>query len=124
MTDETKTGIGTEDAPSLTASPVVIIDVIVRLAKEGSKAKIVEFTCQHPAQEKPIKLSKMKWDNKSKLEVTGIWWNVDTQGKIQKTSALAEFLRNNAATCLDDMKGKTIQTVKDNENKYIVFKCY
>lgn len=120
--EELQTGIGTEEAVTLKPLNVLIKDVLIDEFGE-KKAKKVVCTCQHPDSDTPIKISQVKWENKGKLEVTGIWYNVDSQKLIRKGSALASFLQLNKCANVSQLVGKTIQTIQDDKG-YLVFKGY
>lgn len=123
--DELQTGIGTKDAVTLKPLNVVIKEA--KIEKVGTKeAKKVVFSCMHPDSNDLIKISSVKWENKGKLEVTGLWYNIVSEegvDKIKKGSALAVFLQNNQAGSISAMIGKSIATTLDDKS-YLCFKNY
>ena len=128
-TEELQTGIGTKEATSLKPLNVVIKAVEVKEVGE-KKSKKIEFSCLHPDSNDLIKISQLKWENKGKLEVSGIWYNTTMEEvngievkKIKKGSALATFLQTNNAENIEAMVGKSIPTVLD-EKGYLAFKGY
>jgi len=122
MNEELQTEIGNEEAISLKPLAVVIKEVNVEEVGE-KKAKKAIFSCQHPDSETLIKISAVKWESKGKLEVTGLWVNLDSKKLIRKGSALANFLQSNGAKSIGGMVGKSINTVLDEKN-YLAFKAY
>lgn len=128
-TEELQTGIGTIEATSLKPLSVVIKAADVREVGE-KKAKKVEFSCLHPDSTDLIKISQLKWENKGKLEISGLWYNTaeeEVNGikvkKIRKGSALAVFLQANNAVNIEGMIGKSLTTILDDKG-YLAFKAY
>lgn len=114
--------IGTEEAVTLKPSIVKILEVNVEEVGD-KKARKVICTVKHPDAEAPIKISAVKWENKGKLEVSGLWFNVDTKGQIRKGSATATFLTSLKSLTLGQLVGKDAQTMT-GDNNYLVFKGY
>lgn len=128
-TEELQTGIGTKEATSLKPLSIVIKAADVKEVGD-KKAKKIEFSCLHPDSNDLIKVSQLKWENKGKLEVSGLWYNTaeeEVNGikvkKIRKGSALAVFLQANGAENVSGMIGKTIPTILDDKG-YLAFKAY
>jgi hypothetical protein len=120
--NELTTPIGTEESINLKPSIVKIVEV--NLEEVGQK-KAKKLICQvkHPEAEQPIKISSVKWENKGKLEVSGLWFNTDSKKQIRKGSALATFLIFMKSETISQLVNKECQTTPD-ENNYLVFKGY
>ena len=117
------TEVGTRDNKKALAP--AIVKVLEWEIKEGNEdiSPIVEFLCLHPESDKPIRLSRIKFEKNKKIISTGLWVKKDTENKISKNSALGYFMKFNNCNVLNDFKGKELQTVRD-DNEFLVFKTY
>lgn len=120
--NELQTGIGTQEAVTLKPLAVIIKEITIEEVGD-KKAKKIVCTCEHPDSDNPIKISQIKWENKGKLEVTGLWFNKDSEGLIRKGSALAVFLSQMNAKNPSELVNKTCNTILD-EKGYLSFKGY
>lgn len=120
--NELQIGIGDEEAVSLKPANVKIVDVEVQEVGEKKSKKVV-CTCKHPDAQDPIKISAVKYENKGKLEVSGLWVNKDSKGLIRKGSSLAVFLNLTKSEKIESLKGKEVVTCQD-EKGYLCFKAY
>ena len=120
--EEMKTGIGTQEAVTLKPMSVLIKEVKIEEVGE-KKGKKVIVSCKHPDKEELIKISQVKWENKGKLEVTGLWFNLDSEKKIRKNSSLAVFLKSMSCETLEALVNKTVATIADDKG-YLTFKAY
>ena len=121
-TSEMELGIGTEEATTLKPAKVSIKVVEINELGEKKSKKVVCF-CKHPEKEENISISSIKYENKGKLEVSGLWVNKDGQGLIRKGSALAVFLNTMGCSKVVELEGKEVSTVTD-EKGYLCFKGY
>ena len=119
---EMELGIGTEEATTLKPAKVGIKVVEIQELGEKKSKKVV-CHCKHPGKEENISISSIKYENKGKLEVSGLWVNKDSQGLIRKGSALAVFLNVMGCSKVEDLENKEIQTAQD-EKGYLCFKGY
>lgn len=120
--NELDTPIGTEE--SITLKPAIVKILEVNLEEVGlKKAKKLICSVKHQDAEQPIKISAVKWENKSKLEISGLWYNTDSKKLIRKGSALATFLNLLKSATISQLVGKECQTIQD-DNNYLVFKGY
>lgn len=120
--NELQIGIGTEEAVTLKPAVVEVVNVAIEeLGAKKSKKVICEV--KHPEADGTIKISGVKYENKGKLEVSGLWVNLDSANMIRKGSALAVFLTTTGAANPEALKGKKIQTAHDDKG-YLVFKAY
>ncbi len=78
---------------------------------------------KHPSKTEEIQLSSVKFENKGKLETSGLWVNLDEDKKIRKNSALAVLLKHLVAADIEALENKEIMTVED-ESGYLAFKAY
>jgi hypothetical protein len=117
MTSELLNEIGTQEFVSITP----------KKNKETAKTvgKLVVLECLHPDSPEHIRISKIKMLKGDKLNVTGLWYNTDAEGKIQKGSAIATLLARVGAKNLEELKNKSLETVTESESsRYLVIKAY
>lgn len=104
----------------------VVIDSIEEVSVnfgEEVKQKLV-LHCKYPAMEKQISIGKTAYLKKGKSrEISGLWITLDDGGLIHGNSALACMLTHYGAGSIGEMKGKTIQTVVDDEG-YLAVKSF
>ena len=122
--------VGNQEKPKLNPKRVKIVDVEVKSPKEGSKAKIVICHCEHHEAKQflgkeTIEISQVKMENvkNHKLEVLGLWINLDSENKLQKGSTTANFLNFVGVSTIRDLKGKEVNTIA-RENDFLAFKGY
>jgi len=120
--EELKIPVGTEEAVKLKPAIVKVSKVEIRELGEKKSKKIV-FSVVHKDAQDLIQISGVKFERKGKLERAGTWLNLDSKGLIRKGSALAVLLQNQNSKTPEDLIGKEIPTVED-ENGYLVFKAY
>jgi len=121
--EQLKIGIGTEEAiKQLQPAKVKIVSGKVEEVGE-KKSKKVMLLCKHPDKLEPVQISAVKYENKGKLETSGLWFNLDSKGSVKKGSALAIFMKKAEATTVDQLTGKEIDTTMD-ESGYLCFKAY
>ena len=99
-----------------------IVKAVVEIVGD-KKAKKVSCEVKHPAAQDTIKISAAKVEKKGKLNVGGLWFNQDDEGKIRKGSLLADFLSFMKVGNIKELEGKEILTVEDDSG-YLVFKAY
>ena len=125
-----KLGIGDKALIVLTAKPVKVMGVRVdpKSNKESGKevGKIVVLICEHPDRRtEPLELSKIKTLKNDKTKVSGIWLNLDVDGKIQLGSPVASLLQSANVLTLDELVGKTLPTVPQSDSvSYLCIKAY
>ena len=121
---ETELGIGNEEMvtlkPAIVKVESVSIDEIP--TKKGISKKVV-CLCKHPEKLDLIRISEVKYENKGKLEATGLWINKDSKGLIRKNSALAVFLQHTGSLVISNLVGKELPTTTDDKG-YLCFKAY
>lgn len=114
--------IGTEEASKLEPAKVKIVKTSVEtVGDKGAKKLVCEVL--HPAKDTPIQISAVKLEKRGKLDVAGLWINLDGQKKIRKGSATALFLQFFGAKTIKDLQDMELMTTED-ENGYLVFKAY
>lgn len=115
--------IGSKEAIFLKPAKVKIVKVSIEtLGDKGAKKVICEVS--HPDKtDGNIKISSIKYENRGKLDISGIWFNKDEDGMIRKGSALATFLNFLNANSVSELNEKEIETIQDDKN-YLIFKCY
>ena len=99
--------IGTEEATSLKPANIKVVEVKVEEVGDKKSKKLI-CVCKHPDKNEPISISAVKYENKGKLEVSGLWLNKDSKGLLRKGSALAVFLQENGCQTASQLVGKEI----------------
>ena len=131
MTDEIfSKGIGNKEGISLTAKPIQVQGLKAEpvKGKEGGKnagkevGKKLVLICKHPDKEEPLNMSNMVMRVGNTIKASTIWINLDSDGNIQKGSAVAMILQKYSANTLNDLIGKTIETELDG--KFLAIKAY
>lgn len=117
-----KIGVGTKEATKLKPEIVTIVKAAVEEVGDKKAKKVVCFV-KHPDQEDTIQISSAKIERRGKLEVSGLWFNQDEEGKIRKGSVLAQFLSFMKAENVESLEGMDCSTVEDDSG-YLVFKAY
>lgn len=124
--EKAKIGIGKIEMEKLKPSRVEIVsfDISPPKDREGKIIKgmggkelgdKVTFGCKHPDKEELIQISQVKYEKKDKLAYSGMWFQLDSEGKLMKGSALAKLLVFYGANSVSEMAGKQIDTVADEE---------
>lgn len=123
MTEQSKleTGIGTKEAVKLEAKNVKVVNVDIRKVKESMEKAVL--VVKHPDAEDPIEISSSKYEKDNKITITGLWYKLDGENKIQKGSALAILLSFYNVQNLKQLIDKELKTVVD-EKGYLVVKSY
>ena len=123
-----KTRIGTKETEALKPAVVKIVSVrIQEKTKEGKEMStpLVHLECKHPDREELISLSKAKFEKNGKLEVVGLWAQLDDDKLLKKSSAVSVVLNFLKCSSLEETYGKEIDTVKQAEdNNYLCLKAY
>ena len=126
--DLLKIGIGTKETTTLNPSEVKIVSVEIQTeTKDGKKmdTPLVHFKCKHPDKEELISLSKVKFERNGKLEVVGLWAQLDEDGMFKKSSAVVAVLNYLSVGTLEEAYGKDINTIRQSEdNPYLCLKAY
>lgn len=126
--DLLKTGIGTKETARLKPAKVKIMGVEIQTkTQEGKEMKspLVNILCKHPDREEIVKLTKIKCERNGKLEVIGLWVNLDEDKKFQKSSAVSELMRFLKVESLDALTGKEIEAIEQSkEDTYLCLKAY
>lgn len=120
-----KVGIG-EDKPQIEAKTVVVKNYkVATVEKDGKEiGKKVVFEVIHPdIKERNIEISGAKFEQGDKVKISGLWWKLDTDGKIPYSSALGHVLRHYKKNTLEDMKGEQLTTIADESN-YLIIRAY
>jgi hypothetical protein len=89
------------------------------------KSPLVHILVKHPTREEPLELSKIKSIKLDKVTVVSLWANLDEDGLVAKSSAVAELLRFMKVNTIDELTGKEIEAVEQSqEDKYLCLKTY
>jgi len=120
--------VGTKEFKKLEAKPVKIVSVkILEKSKDGNvmKSPLVLFECKHPDQDDLISISKLKYVKGENIITSGFWVNLDSDGNIQKSSALDVILNFLKCSVLNDTIGREVNTsIESAESGYLCLKAY
>ncbi len=116
------TPMGEKEIVTLKPTKVKIVKVEVEQVGEKKNNKLI-CSVKHPDKEETIKISSVKYENKGKLDVVGLWVNFDEDKKIRKGSALAVLMSFLEVRIPKELEGKEVETTTD-EKGYLVFKAY
>ncbi|MFH1527312.1 MAG: hypothetical protein ABIG69_11805 [Bacteroidota bacterium] len=121
-----KIGVG-EDRPQMKPAKVVIADYKVEPTKnkkgEDIGDKLVLIVDHPDVTDKCVEISGAKYSSGDKLKSAGLWLRQDTDGKIPYRSAVGNLLRHLEIASIDQIKGKVVDTLLD-DNGYLVVKAY
>lgn len=129
MNSELTNTIGTKDFVSLTPKTVIVKNILLEEKKNKQTAKavgkLVTLECLHPDIDDLIKISKVKMLQGDKLKVSGLWYNTDSEGRIQKGSAIATLLSKYNVQSLQALQNNSVETVQESDSsRYLVIKAY
>jgi len=113
---------GEKEAEVLKPTKVKIVKVKIVSVGEKQNQKLV-CEVKHPDREENIEISAVKYERNEKLQITGLWINLDEDKKIRKNSALAFFKNFVGVKTQQELVGKELETVED-ERGYLVIKAY
>lgn len=117
-----KAETGTKEAAKLEPKKVKIENVDIVEVGEKKNKKLV-CSVKHPDSQDLIQISAVKYESKGKLQVTGLWVNIDEDDKIRKGSALAILMQFLNAKFALELEGKEVDTSED-EKGYLCLKAY
>lgn len=126
--DLLKIGIGTKE--NVTLKPAKVKIVSVKLKEETNDGRkmstpLAYFECKHPDKDELVSISKVKLEKNGKLQVVGIWVQLDEDGKLKKSSAISQILNYLNASTIEETFGKEIETIRQSEdNQYLCLKAY
>lgn len=121
-TDLMKKGIGDKEKQKVKPEFVEIIDVdIVEVGDK--KNRKVECSCKHPDLKDPIKISSTMYILAKNIKESGLWVNIDEDGKLQKGSALAITMEKFGASNIEGLKGLRVPTDLGSKD-FLCFKAY
>lgn len=116
------------EKPRLIAKPVIamqyeIVNVLASGNLKEDTDKIV-LHCQHPDATGLIQMSSVRYKRKGKIVEGAMWHKLDDNGMIDFESAEAYFLRHYKLSEMEEVEGKTIETLRDKPESYLVIKAY
>lgn len=118
---ELNIGLGTKEPEKKILAPAKV--TIVSVAVESlAKAKKVVFIVKHPAKEETIKISSVSMLVDRVVKTVGTWLNLDSDGLLQKGSALHTFLAKIGCENINQSIGKEVDTELDGN--YLAFKVF
>lgn len=123
--DKMKLGIGTKELETLKPAKVKISGVLIREVKKDNKIigdKVV-CLCKHPGRVDDIEISKVVFLKNKKIKQSGLWFALDEDGLIGKSSALGVFLKKSDVESIEELKDKEIDTELDDVG-FLSFKAY
>jgi len=123
-------GIGIIEQESLQPADIQVQGVrLIDVFKKGSTVEVagqkIGLICKHPEKDETIELSNVKLLLNDSLKVITLWYNLDKDGNLSKSSATALLLKYYNVETYNDLIGKTLNTVTQSENnKYLCVKAY
>ena len=121
--EELTTEIGTTEQEKQILKPKRVKIVSVKLLSlEKAKGKKVACEVKHPDKEETFQMSSVAYLKDRNVVTSGLWFNKDKEGKIQKGSALAVFLEKMGCKTVSSLAGKEADTELDGN--YLTFKAY
>lgn len=116
-----------EDKPQVSVAKVVIEDYRVEAVKNKKGEEIGDklvLICKHPeVTDKNIEISGVKYESGDKIKQSGLWFKLDSDGKLPFNSATANLLRFYKKETVKQMKGEQVDTIAD-DNGYLLVKAY
>ena len=113
-------GVGTKEPEKLQPKDVQVEGIRVEnVPKYGEKIVLV---CKHPDREDVLQISSIKFAKGDKITTSGLWFNTDEDGQIQKGSAVATLLGYYKVPKLGELTGQTLSTTYDSEG-YLCIKA-
>ena len=118
--------VGTEELQILKPTKVRVAGMkLDPKTVKGKETKIVVLMCKHPDREETIEISKIKLVKGNTVKTSGLWWNEDSEGLIQKGSAIAELLSFCSVETPKQLEGKELDTTTESDtSSYLVIKAY
>lgn len=119
--------IGTKEGERLAAKNVIVKDV--RIEDQYKKAtnvlvgKMVHVDVKHPDKEELVSLTKCLYLKGRTVTESGLWYNEDSDGNIQKGSALSSVLKHYKAPTLRALLEMELET-EPNAAGYICIKAF
>lgn len=122
--DKLEKEIGTKEMEILKPKQVQVVEVGLESVKFGKKTnEKVTLACKHPDREDPIIISRVKVLKRDKAVLSGLWFNLDEEGNIQKGSTLAEFLSYAKVSKPSELKDMAFETIA-NDDGFLFLKGY
>lgn len=125
-TEYGKIGIGNKENISLKPSIVKILGFEVEMQRDKNNKEVgekVSISCKHPDKIESISISSVSFQKGKEIKTSGLWFKLDEDKLIPKQSALAQLLSFLHVRNLNEITGKDISTMLD-ENNYLCFKAY
>ena len=118
-------GVGTKESVALGEALVTIEAVeLVDIPTKKGVSKKLNCTCRHPSKEDgTITISTVKFQQGDKIKTSGLWISTDSDGLLNKGSALAVLITHAKAGNINGLVGKQIQAVP-GEDGYLALKAY
>jgi len=114
-----------KDVPQLNEGKYPVFEYdIVDVQKDGKDiGKKLVLKIKHPINNNVVDISGVKYVIGDKIKETGLWINIDKEGKISYRSALANMMRHYKVNAICNMLNVVIETVV-GENGYLIVKAY
>ncbi len=116
--------VGDKEIPKLEAKDIEVHGVKVE-EKGEKKNPLFVLMCKHPDKTELIEMTKIKVLRSDKAKVIGLWVQKDTDGKIQKGSAMHEVLKLAGVETPSELTGKKLPTIyQAEEGSFLCLKGY
>ena len=113
---------GTKEIELLKPEKVKIVKVTVEEVGDKKNQKLI-CSVDHPDNEDPIQISRVKFEVKETLKTVGVWVNLDEDNKIRKKSALSVLMNFLNVKKPKELEGKEIETITEDTG-YLCLKAY
>lgn len=127
VTSKYTVGIGKPIEPIKPAKIEIVDFKIVPVNSKKNPQEVndkVILICKHP-QNPNLELSKVKYAySENELKYSGLWYVLDEEKMIKSNTAFAQMLVFLGCECLEDLRGKEVETVYDDSKKFLVIKAY
>jgi len=120
--------VGTIEPKKLSEGKVKITSM--ELQEENKEKKkmatpLLHLKVKHPEKDDLIAITKIKFLDGDKLVTAGLWVQLDSEQKIQKSSTVDRLLKFLGVKTLEETFTKEIETVFESEkSSYLALKCY
>jgi len=116
--------VGKIESESKRLEPKKVKIVKIDIIEVGEKkSKKVNCSVLHPDYaDGTITISSVSYLKEKQVVTTGLWYNLDKEENIQKSSALAKFLNFVSSKNLKELEGKEFET--ELNGNYLCFRAY
>jgi len=118
--------IGTKESSKLQAGSFTVKAVSVEPVSKKTGEPVgdkVVLSIEHPDAQELVALSSVAYLKNRTVKQSALWYNEDADGKIPKSSALAEAMNFYKVSSIRQFEGKVLGVEVDNQG-YLCIKAY